>query len=88
MPNAAISAVPKVSFASSSKSASSLGLEDGKAGLDQVDAEVVERVRDTDLLVDRERHALALHAIPQGRVIDDDPGHAWDGTGTRSSQSA
>ena len=75
MPKAAISAVPKRSFASRSKSACLLRVGGREAGFDQVDAEVVERVRDAHLLVDRERHALALHAIAQGRVIDGD-GHA------------
>ena len=87
MPNAAISAVPKLSFASSVEQRLLLRVGGREAGFDQVDAEVVERVRDADLLVDRERHPLALHAVAQGRVIDDDL-HAWDGTGTRSSQSA
>ena len=46
-----------------------LGVGAREAGLDEVDAEVVERVRDAQLLVGRERHALALHAVAESRVV-------------------
>ena len=47
-----------------------LGVGGREAGFDQVDAERVEPVRDAQLLVGRERHALALHAIPKRRVVE------------------
>ena len=68
-----------------------LGIGRGETGLDQVYAEVVERVRDPHLLVGRQRHSLPLHAVTQSGVVDGDVDgrrHAFDGTGTRSSQSA
>ena len=40
-----------------------------EAGLDQVDAELVELVGDAQLLVGREGHPLALHAVAQRCVI-------------------
>ena len=40
-----------------------------KAGLDEVDAEVVERVRDAQLLAGGEGHALALHAVAESGVV-------------------
>ena len=49
-----------------------LGVRGGKAGLDQVHAERVQRMRDAQLLAGRERHALALHAVTQGCVVDQD----------------
>ena len=52
-----------------------LGVGAREAGLDQVDAELVERVRDPHLLVRRQRHALTLHPITQGGVVDLDLGH-------------
>ena len=88
MPKAATSAVSKRLLREQLEERLLLGVRGREAGLDQVHAERVERVRHAHLLVHRERHALALHPVAQGRVIDDDPGHAWDGTGTRSSQSA
>ncbi len=42
----------------------------GETGLDEVDAERVEGVDDLELLADRERHALAAHAVPQGGVVE------------------
>jgi len=41
-----------------------LGVGGREAGFDQVDAELVEPVRDPELFVGRERHALALHTVP------------------------
>jgi hypothetical protein len=41
----------------------------GEPGLDEVDAERVESVSNAQLLVGRERHALALHAVTEGRVV-------------------
>ena len=47
-----------------------------EAGLDEVDAELVERVRDAQLLVGGQRHALALHAVAEGGVVEVDlPAH-------------
>jgi hypothetical protein len=51
-----------------------------------MDPQVIEGVRDAHLLVDRQRHSLALHSVAERCVISED--HACDGTGTRSSQSA
>ena len=60
-----------------------------EAGLDERDAEVVEHVRHAHLLLHGQRHAVALHAVAQGGVVDRDPGHgAGAGWGTTSSQSA
>ena len=41
-----------------------------EAALDQVDAEVVESVRDAHLLVGGQRHALPLHAVAEGGVVE------------------
>src|SRR5262249_54332411 len=66
-----------------------LGVRARKSSLDEVHAEAVERVRDAQLLVDRERHALALHAVTEGGVVEEDsPAHAVEGTWTMSSHSA
>ena len=46
-----------------------LGVGRREAGLDQLDAELVERVRDAELLLRRKRHAFPLHAVTQRRVI-------------------
>ena len=35
-------------------------------------AEIVERVRDAQLLVGRDRHALALHAVAERGVVEED----------------
>jgi hypothetical protein len=60
-----------------------------EAGLDERDPEVVEHVGDADLLLHGQRHALSLHPVAQGRVVDRDPRHgASAGCGTTSSQSA
>jgi hypothetical protein len=40
-----------------------------EAGLDEVDAELVELAHDAHLLGGGERHALALHAVAQGGVV-------------------
>ena len=42
----------------------------GEAGLDHLHAERVEGEHDARLLRRRERHALALHAVTQGRVVE------------------
>ena len=47
-----------------------LGVRRREAGLDQVDAELVELVGDAQLLGSAERHVRALHAIAQGRVVE------------------
>ena len=89
MPNAAISAVRNVSRASSSNSSASFGFEAGKPASTNADAELVEHVRDAQLLLRRERHALPLHAVAQGAVVDRDPAHvAGAGAATTSSHSA
>ena len=65
----------------------------GEAGLDQVDAERVEPVRDAQLLLRRERHALPLHPIAEGGVVELDRRHAayaaafGEATGTKSFQA-
>ncbi len=41
-----------------------------EAGLDVVHAEPVQGLGDVQLLARRERHALSLHAVPQGRVVE------------------
>ena len=46
-----------------------------EAGLDEADAEPVERLDDAHLLGRRERHALALHAVAEGRVVELYLGH-------------
>ena len=47
-----------------------LGVRRREAGLDEVDAELVERVRDAQLLGGGQGHALALHAVAQGGVVE------------------
>ena len=47
-----------------------LGVRGRKAALDEVQPELVELERDAHLLVDRDRQALLLHAVAQGRVVD------------------
>ena len=69
MPKAHTDACSKRSRASSSNSASSLGLELGKPASMKWMPELVERVRDAHLLVGGQRHALALHAVPKGGVV-------------------
>ena len=46
-----------------------LGVGAREAGLDEVDAEVVERMRDAQLLGRGQGHALALHAVAESRVV-------------------
>ena len=41
-----------------------------EAGLDHVDAQAVERVDHAHLLGRRQRHALSLHAVAEGRVVE------------------
>jgi hypothetical protein len=41
-----------------------------EARLDEADPEIVELADDAHLLLGRERHALALHAVPQSRVVE------------------
>jgi dihydroorotase len=56
---------------------------------DEADPELVEHVRDAQLLGRRERHPLPLHAVAQGAVVDRDPGHvARAGAATMSSHPA
>ena len=55
--------------ASSSNSSRSFGFDSGKPASISVDPELVEAVRDAQLLLGRERHALALHAVAQGGVV-------------------
>src|SRR4051795_5529776 len=43
----------------------------GEAGLDEVDAELVELGDHADLLLRGEGHALALHAVAQSRVVEE-----------------
>jgi hypothetical protein len=65
-----------------------LGVRRGEAGLDEVPAEPVDRVGHAQLLLHREGHALALHAVAQGRVEDLYLlAHAFDVTCTGSSHS-
>ena len=58
----------------------------GEPGLDQIEAELVQHQGEADLLGRRERHALALHAIAQGGLVQLDR-HAVDraatGTGVK-----
>ena len=49
----------------------------GEAGLDEVDAEPVEGVDDAHLLGGGERHALPLHAVAEGGVVELVPGSRW-----------
>ena len=62
----------------------------GEARLDQVDAEGVQAPGDAHLLGGRERHALPLHAVAQGRVVELDRAHvpcaASAGTGSSHSR--
>ena len=46
-----------------------LGVGLREARLDQLDPELVEPVRNAQLLLGRQRHPLALHAVAQGRVV-------------------
>src|SRR5581483_8041248 len=62
-----------------------LGVRARIAGLDVVDAEPVELLRDAQLVVDRERDALELAPVAQRRVVDRDARR--DGYLTHSSQS-
>jgi hypothetical protein len=68
-----------------------LGVRRREAGLDQVHAQLVEAMRDAQLLVRGQRHPLTLHPVAQGRVVELDGGHATcgagDSTGTGSSHS-
>ena len=47
-----------------------LGVGGREAALDEVDAQLVELEGDAHLLLDRERHALLLHAVAQRRVVE------------------
>ena len=69
-----------------------LGVRRREAGLDEVDAELVELARDAHLLGRRQREAGALHAIAQRGVVELDVGHGdlcatCSRTGTGSSHS-
>ena len=60
-----------------------------EARLDQVDPELVQPVRHPHLLLRGQRHALPLHTIAEGRVVELDASHAaLVGTATMSSHSA
>ena len=52
-----------------------LGVRRREAGLDEVDAELVELARDAHLLGRRQRQAGALHAVAQRGVVELDVGH-------------
>ena len=60
-----------VSRASSSKSSASLGFEAGKPASISGTPSSSSSMRDADLLAGRERHALALHPVAQGAVVDE-----------------
>jgi hypothetical protein len=47
-----------------------LGVRAGEPGLDQMHPELVKRVGDAQLLVDGQRHALALHAVAESGVVE------------------
>jgi hypothetical protein len=64
-----------------------LGVRAREAGLDEVDAELVQTVGDADLLAGRQRHPLPLHAVAQGRVVELDGAHCGTAAGTGSSHS-
>ena len=69
MPKAAIWACAKRSRGEQLEELALLRVRRREAGLDQLDAELVEAVGDAQLLLGGERHALALHAVAQGGVI-------------------
>src|SRR5437660_355138 len=52
-----------------------LGIGARKAGLNEVDPKLVEAVRNAQLLLRGEGHALSLHAVTKGRVVELDLGH-------------
>src|SRR5690242_16799865 len=52
-----------------------LGVRAGEAGLDQVDAELVEAMCDAQLLLGGEGHPLPLHPVSKGGVVKLDSGH-------------
>jgi hypothetical protein len=52
-----------------------LGVRRREAGLDEVDAELVELARDAHLLGGGQRQAGALHAVAQCGVVELDVGH-------------
>src|SRR5437660_1292325 len=56
-----------------------LGVGGREAGLDDVDAELVEPMDDTQLLPGRQRHALALHAVAERGVVELDLGRCHGG---------
>ena len=59
-----------------------------EARLDHRHAELVEDARDAHLLLDGQRHALPLHPVAQGGVVDDDGEAHVTVAGTRSSHFA
>ena len=75
MPKAAISACSKRSCGQQLEELELLGVRGREAGLDEVDAELVELARDAHLLGRRQRQAGALHAVAQGGVVELDVGH-------------
>src|SRR5581483_9776167 len=57
-----------------------LGVGQRVAALDEVDAEVVEALRDVELVAQREVDALALAAVAQRRVVEVDACHVGPAT--------
>jgi hypothetical protein len=69
-----------------------LGVRPGEAALDQVDAEVVERVGHAHLLVGGQGHPLPLHPVAEGGVVEEDRavghvGEAFPAAGTNGRGS-
>ena len=75
MPNAQTCAVLELDLGEQLEELGLLRVRAREAGLDEADAEPVERVDDAHLLGRRERHALALHAVAKGRVVELYLGH-------------
>ena len=67
MPKAQIVAVLQLQLGEALEQLRFLRVAAGEAGLDEVDAERVERPHHVHLLADRERHALAL--MPSRKVV-------------------
>ena len=75
MPKAATSACSKRSCGEQLEELELLGVRGREAGLDEVDAQLVELARDAHLLGRRQRDARALHAVAQRGVVELDVGH-------------
>ena len=78
MPKAAISEFAKRLPREQVKQRLLLRVRAREPGLDQVDAEGVERVGHAHLLVDGQRHALALHAVAERGVVEEDLVGHWE----------